>query len=572
MAADGTAAGAPPSTAVPEAAPVASPSTVVPEAATAAAPPSELAGGRLSNGAGHESGVDGSRARRLLSRDADRAFDDGCAPELLRGLGGRVAAALSAERAPQYVNLLYALVLMRRAHELEPRHEDLWARVLGPQRMLGSGTYGPDEYAADMEQLVAWGAVWRVTEARRLRGYKDNRRAQYRYRITDDALAMIEWLEGRLAAALDGRARDSRNLLADVVGALKEARRVLEAWRKGERGLEAARRAYYLLEVAAGAIGGVSEELLGFRAEMILFAQRPYDVGALREILAWLERYVQLYLGRLRELRVNIRDRLAALSAPRFRQAWAECRAELEREREAAPRFVRARAPLRGEAELLDAAERFFRHEGRLAELCRHIDDSARAVVLKMHRHVRELERRSARLEDLRATIAGLAAQPAEDDPRYAAYINDVLASAHGRFDRRAGTVGHRVAPPAPRKHELPASRRAAARPLADKQVAAAEARALRAKALAELGRWVHARLLAGRGRVRLSAAGLDQAGDARRVMDVARARHLADGRHLAALDVRIEPAEGRARVGGAGDGLDAPDAAIVSTRKDPPP
>lgn len=511
---------------------------------------------------------DASRARRLLGPDPEQAFDDGCAPELGRALDGRVTAAVAAERAPFYLNVMYALVLMRRGHELEPRHEDLYARVLPPQRLVG--IYDLEAFATDVDQLVAWGALDRITEAQRLRGYKDNRRVRFRYRITADGIALIEWLEARLAAKLEGRVRDSRDRLADVIGALKEAKRVLDAWRKDERSGEAARRAYYLLEAAADAIGAVSDELLGFRAEMALFAQRPYDIDALREILGWLERYVQLYLGRVRELRAEIRDRLAMLSAPRYRQALAECRAEVERERQSAPRFVRAAGPLRGEAELLDAAVAFFQHDGRLADLCRYIDDAARAVVLKMHRHIRELERRSARLDELRATIAALAAHPTADDERLCGYVNHLVASAHGRFDRRPGTLGHRVAPPAPRKHELAADRRAATKPLAAKHAGLAEARALRAKLLAELGEWVHRRVLAGAPSALLSAAKLAEPADARRVIDLARAQHLAGGKHLRDLGVLAEPAPGRASIGTATAGLDAPDTSLSTDRSKP--
>lgn len=391
-----------------------------------------------------------------------------------------VTRPLSAERAPQYLNLLYALLLMRRGHELEPRHDDLYARVLAPQRLLG-GAYDPDEYGRDLDQLVEWGCVERMTEPRRLRGYKDNRRVQYRYRISDDAVALIEWLEARLAAVVEGRVRDSRDRLADIVGALKEYRRLLDSWRRGERDPDIARRCYYLLELVADTALSISDELLAFRAQMVAFSQRPYDVGALREILAWLERYVDLYIRRVHELRTDIRDRLAGVRAPRYVAAIDACAGALEAERAAAPRIARAPAPLRAPAELMAAIDGFFRHGGRLLTLCRAIDDTARAVLVKMHRHVRELERRSARLDDLRGAIRALARSR---NDRAAGYADYLLASAHGRFEARPGSRGHRVAPPAPRSHQLAASRRAAVRALARKRATPDEARALRA------GRW----------------------------------------------------------------------------------
>src|SRR5690606_985953 len=74
---------------------------------------------------GGDHAEDATTARRLLGPDRERAFEDGCAPALASALAADVTRALSAERAPQYLNLLYALLLLRRGHELEPRHEDL---------------------------------------------------------------------------------------------------------------------------------------------------------------------------------------------------------------------------------------------------------------------------------------------------------------------------------------------------------------------------------------------------------------------------------------------------------------
>lgn len=522
-------------------------------------------------GAGHEREGSSSdqhagalhEVRRLLGSERHAAFEAGLAPLLRRALDAEVTRVVHAERAPHYLNILYALLLFRRGHELEPRHDDLFARVLAPQRLLGA--YDDQLFAQDLEQLCAWGAVERSTEAQRLRSYKDKRRVQYRYRLTDDAAALLEWLETRLAAKLEGRVKDSRDRLADVVGLLKEERRLLDAWRKGEGDADRARRAYYLLEAIGDAIAEIASELSAFRAEMIAFSQRAYDAGALREILGWLERYVELYLRRVSELHADIRDRLAQLAAPRYLAALGECAAAVEAERAAAPRLLRAQGPLRAPEELVGAAERFFRPSGRLAALCRAIDESARAVLLKMHRHVRELERRSARIDDLRATIRALAAAP-DAAPGFADHL---MASAHGRFDLRPGTLGHRVAPPAPRRHQLAADRRARSRPLAEKRAGVAEARALRAKAMAELAAWLGERVLAGAPRALLSQTGLSGHAELRRWVEVARAWHLGHGRGLEALGVRIEATRARARLGDDDCGLAAPDAAIAARKKE---
>jgi hypothetical protein len=237
---------------------------------------------------------------------------------LARGLDGRIGAAITAERAPWYLTILYGLLLFRRDHELEPLHEDVQARVT--DAVSGLGPYDAAVFAQDVAQLADWKAIGGSPRPA-ARSYRDNRRERFRYRLTDDAVALLEWLEARLAAKLAGRVGDSRDRLADVVGHLREVRRVLDDWRAGQRGPDQARRVLYLIEAAGDALDDVSTELLAFRAEMLAFASRPYDVGSLRAILSWLERYVAVYLRRLEELRTEISSRLQELEVPRRRAA-----------------------------------------------------------------------------------------------------------------------------------------------------------------------------------------------------------------------------------------------------------
>lgn len=501
---------------------------------------------------------DNSIARRLLGDERETAFADGCAPALALALSSATPKVLSSERTPQYLTLLYALLLFRRGHELSPRHEDLYARVLGPLA-IGGDNYGPELFASDLRQLREWGAVEEQTEAARLRGYKDNRRVQYRYQLSEDAAALLEWLESRLAARIEGRIRDSRDRLADVIGFLKECRRRLGDWRNGDNDSDVARRAYYLLEAANDAVTGIADELLAFRADMIAFSQRPYSVEDLRDILAWLEHYVDQYVRRVRKLRIEIRDRLTELLTPRYRRALAECDLCLAEERAAMPRIARAPAALRPADQLLAHMAGFFRQHGQLDGLSKHIDDSVRQVVGKMHRHVRELERRNARLDDVRATISSLA-KSGEPAPGYADHL---LASAHGRFDHRAGTSRHRVAPPSPRKHQLAPNRRASARALQVKKAAPKEARALRAKALSELALWIHDRVLRCQTRASLADAKLQEQDDLRKWMDAMRCQKLAGGKHMSALGVTIREGEGRVQLGDDECGMSAPGADV---------
>ena len=83
-------------------------------------------------------GIHNCSGRLVASEPGARAaaFADGCAPALAGGLDGRIAAAITAERAPWYLTILYALLLFRRDHELEPLHEDLFARVRAGKAVL----------------------------------------------------------------------------------------------------------------------------------------------------------------------------------------------------------------------------------------------------------------------------------------------------------------------------------------------------------------------------------------------------------------------------------------------------
>lgn len=503
-------------------------------------------------------------ARRLIAVEPGAraaAFADGLAPLLARGLGGRVAAAITAERSPWYFTILYALLLFRRDHELEPLHEDVLGRVLGPIERFGP--YDGVLFAQDVEQLVRWRAVDRVTEAHKLRSYRDNRRERFRYRLTDDAVALLEWLEARLAARLDGRAGDSRDRLTDVLGHLREVRRVLDAWREGAHDVDPARRALYLFEAIGDAIDDVGTELLTFRGEMLAFASRPYELDALRAILVWLERYVGLYVRRIEELRADIEERFRELAAPRFRVALEDCRAVVTAERAAGPRALRG-APITAPADRTAAHVMFFAPDGVLAQLCARIDASARAVVLKMQRYLRELERRNARLGDLRTAIRAVAAGPATAS-QLGELGTALVASAHARFDEREASAAKRATPPVPRGHARTTAP-AARQPLARKQDGIEAVRELAARRRQALGAWL-ARVVGDAARVRLSARGLaspDRPTDApRQWLDVARAWHLHGGKEVAAMGFAIVAEAGEAIVGDGSVGLAAPDCTI---------
>jgi hypothetical protein len=268
------------------------------------------------------------------------------------------------------------------------------------------------------------------------------------------------------------------------------------------------------------------------------------------------------YLTKLEELRDKIDDRMQTLALPRYRRTLRSCRSALIADQESTPKALRGHRSIRDTDEQLDAHLAFFSSDGGLARLCRHMEESARGVLRKAHRHVRELERRSARLADLRATIGAVAQLEPEGHPRLGDMVRALVASAHGAFLRHVPREAERLRPPLPRAHRAPSGERTSA-PLRPKTASAADVRALRAARDAELRAWLHETVLAGRASVRLSETTISSSDAPRRWLDVARARYLADGRGLVRLGVTIEEADGTAKVGVEMRGVEGPDSIV---------
>ena len=101
---------------------------------------------------------------------------------LIAGRTLSVGNVLASENAPFYVAILSALADFRAGHEFEPLFEDVRDAVLGEspsQRQI-------DEFNADLKQLEDWKLVERRIEKMRVRGYRDNRRRKFRFRICDE--------------------------------------------------------------------------------------------------------------------------------------------------------------------------------------------------------------------------------------------------------------------------------------------------------------------------------------------------------------------------------------------------
>jgi hypothetical protein len=491
---------------------------------------------------------------RIATKRRPRRAVEGAA--LLSAIRPSVLHALTAERAPSYVAILAALLSMRRDHELSPLVDDLERHVLG-----GAGDAGDAEaFARDLAQLLEWACVEKQIEPLRIRGYKDARRERFRYRLSRDAVALLEWLEARAREPQGLALPDGRDVLTDILGQVRELRRVCDADGAEDVGRgepASARRALHLLFTIEEGVEEITEELVSVRADMLGFASGAYDARALRPILAWLERYVAVHLAGLHALGEEIEAELGALSLRT--ETLERHRAALETERAQMPRAIRPVAMPVDPTEQLAGLQAFFGASGRLAELCARTDGSVRDVLRRLHGHLRELERRSARRAELGRAIAWLTREETSG-----AAAQDWLARllATARLQTVPIDGEGRCAPPLPRRH---AGRTTSGTPplLTRKQERATEVRSSAQRRREELAAWLDASVLGERDRVRLSELGGAGVGGARAWIDLARARHLARGRGLSALGVRITSAEGVARVVGEAWALEQGDCVI---------
>ncbi len=511
-----------------------------------------------------------SRSATEPDRSASEAVQSGSeAGRWLAALRPSVLRAITAERARAYVEILGALLALRRRHELAPLVDDLWRAASEGSPELAWGTDSSEEcFARDLAQLEEWGCVERQLEPLRIRGYKDARRERFRYRLTEDAVAMLSWLEAHAHARDRAVRTDGRDRLADVLGQLRELRRVSERVADGmaepaeepTRGTSAdPRRAVHLSLLIDDGIDAIADELVAFRGEMLLFARSTYDATQLVRILGWLERYVTTYVSGISALAAEIEAELDASSEARTLAALDRCRAVLEAERSEAPASLRGMPLALAPDEQLGAWKAFFRGGGRLSILCEQVESSAREVLRKMHAHLRVIERRSARRDDLARALTAVSEANATRE-QLALWTARLLGFTEAVWAH--GAEGGRRAPPLPRRHGVEPSRPPPILP--EKRVGATAAHELTNARHRELASWVERVVLAGGSApVRLSDAVLDGPDAARAWIRVARARHLGRGRGLSQLGVRITDAPGVAIVGDESSGLEAPNCVV---------
>lgn len=351
---------------------------------------------------------------------------------------------LSSERAVEYVAILRAFVAFRERHELEPLHEDLSREVCGED----SAPDAESLFKGDIRQLKEWGLVVERIEKERLRGYRDNRRKKFRYRLCDDAVAFVAWLADRRASDISPEGGDvTGNLLDMQCSLLHELRRRLRSvdgegvsYETAGDVLYRVEQMYVYVEATAKTLQALNLRLLGFGAE-------AFDATEAKEIVAELGVFLDRFGHRFGVLREEIAADIAELSKPSQLPRWQACVERLKVESARFRHVASVRIP--DPQDRLADATGFYAADGRLVALMSRVGDSARRVWGRLNAKLRELERRNHRLEDLGRRLGELAGRPEAFVPYD--WLRGLLATAAMRGDAQIRPDGEKSRPPLPK-------------------------------------------------------------------------------------------------------------------------
>ncbi len=478
----------------------------------------------------------------IFSQGSVEAFDRGEAAQLVVRRNRNLGSLLNSERAVYYVQLLYRVLLYRREHELEPLHEDIFSAVKSAQERVAADSYGPDVFNHDMRQLTEWGLLGERLEKERIRGYKDTRKTKFRYTLTGETIAFLEWLEARLQEDLEPRVSDTRDLLEEVCGVVKELGRLIRASKNGVPQEPAARRILYQIYKANELTLEISSNLGEFNARLLAFLLQDYELAALRELLEALHGYVDKYLGQIGGLRDTLLPQLKKLRTTRYSRCLQNAYEVMDKERRSAPALLRtAGGHNQHPVSIPDALWRFYGDGASLDALCHRINNSALKVWRRMSSHLKEMERKSHRLEDLRDRILEFSKLGTYQVP--GVFLNRLLSWGHYRADMHYWDQGELADPPRPRRASWH-RRRSPSLYLSTKSKGKGAGVSMEQARMERLGQWFTDKLIAAHGGiypVPVSKGKYDSEGDFGKILELSRAGILGKGKKLNSLGYMLD-------------------------------
>lgn len=472
----------------------------------------------------------------LLGPEAEAAFDQGAAQHLIASRNRQLGALLVSERGVFYIQILYRMLIFKREHELEPLYEDIFQAVQPAQNALGD--YTSQQFRVDMAQLAEWELVTSRIEKERLRGYRDNRKRKFRYTLTEECSRFIEWLEGRLADDLEERGNDARDLLQEVCGSLNELLRLLHHLRKDDDSqTDSARRIIFQLFRVEDLTRSITAGLIDFNGRLLQFIIQSYDIVEIKAIISELDMYVNSFLSQVYALRREIIPLIARLQQELNQNKIDLCARIMEAERLRSPHLL---SGMRGSARqgIVTGLQAFYVEDGKLDQLHQRIGTSVLRVWQKLRSHLRELERKNNRIQDLQSRISEIATLPEDRAPQE--FLANLLSPVLHYSDQHYWDENEKASPPEPRrrvsknepvKHIYLPRKQQADRPVQTMD----EAR------LTDLAHWLAEKIVGGSfDQAKISQGQFIDYSDFRKVMELAQAGYLDAGRRLARINFEL--------------------------------
>ena len=355
---------------------------------------------------------------------------------------------LASERAVEYVAILRALAEFRKEHEPEPLHEDVELKVCGDD----ANPSAADAFKSGIRQLKEWELVTERIEKGRLRGYRDNRRAKFRYRICDDAAAFVEWLAERRAHDLaPGGGEETGNLLDMQRSLAAELRRMLHRVDASAAGYETAGDVLFRADQMSRYVDATARTLQELNLRLLGFGVAEFSADEAKPIVGELAVFLERFGRRFGALREDILRDVEEMRRECHVKRWDACAAALKSEASRFRHIASVKVP--DAHRILKDASFFYGAGGTLVSLMSRVGDSARKVWGKLNAKLRELERRNHRIEDIGSRLVELAALDEDAVPHE--WMQRLIGQANMRGDVQARPDGEKSIPPMPKKSSL---------------------------------------------------------------------------------------------------------------------
>ena len=352
---------------------------------------------------------------------------------------------LASERAVEYVAILRALAAFRDEHEPEPLHEDVELKVCGED----ADPTAASAFKSDIRQLKEWGLITERIEKERLRGYRDNRRTKFRYRICDDAAAFVEWLVERRERDLAPGSGDETGNLLDMQRSLAaELRRMLHRVDAAAVNYETAGDVLFRVDQMLRYIDATARTLQELNLRLLGFGIAEFTADEAKPIVSELAVFLGRFGRRFGTLREEILRDVEEMRRECHVKRWDACATALKVEASRFRHIASVKVP--DAQRILSDVSFFYGAGGTLVSLMSRVGDSARKVWSKLNAKLRELERRNHRIEDLGARLAELAGFGEDDVPHV--WMQRLLEQANMKGDVQARPSGEKSIPPQPKR------------------------------------------------------------------------------------------------------------------------